>query len=636
MNEKDILIAYTMGEISKSSAEAQTGLKKSAFNRRLNSLGFNTKDFDITKIGFKSKTDQQFWTSLHKEYLSGKETLISLNEKLGLRVTTIKERFLSFNLTLKEKKQRYEETMTKMMQTNLNIYGTEHALQSSTVQQKLKETVKTKYGVDNVFQLDEVKQKSLNSIRARFDADHHLQTKQGLEKLRETNQSKYGVDYVGQQFDVKAKIMETNISRYGGHPQQNSDVRRKTEQTCQERFGHKHTLASPQTIEKRTQTVKDQTASRLLPMLAKFGYEVQEGYQGIFEDMNGIKKQRRYSIKHTKCNIIFMDDLQLLPRCPTCFPLTGRLSSQLQTYYSDHIKELGFSVIDNYKDAVKSIKTNHWLEVDIFLKDATVNGMKIGFEFNNLYTHSLNHPIRLKLGAPGWNSAKTKDYHQVKTESGLASGVLIYHIWENVDVEIVKSKIGMLLGTPSITFGARELQFKEITHKDAQPFFKATHTHGGIPTSKLSYGLFLDSTLLSAISFRASDETTLEIARYSADIHTKISGGFSKLLKNAILHIKQTLPSIKTILTYADRDWTPDWKSSVYAKFGFNFHGDTGPTLFYTDCRKVYSRHHYQKYKLKALFPETYDEKLTEQQILALNKIYPFYNSGNWKFTLNI
>jgi hypothetical protein len=42
------------------------------------------------------------------------------------------------------------------------------------------------------------------------------------------------------------------------------------------------------------------------------------------------------------------------------------------------------------------------------------------------------------------------------------------------------------------------------------------------------------------------------------------------------------------------------------------------------------------KYKLRKLFPETYDDKLTEREILELNNIYAICDSGTIKFELEI
>jgi len=87
--------------------------------------------------------------------------------------------------------------------------------------------------------------------------------------------------------------------------------------------------------------------------------------------------------------------------------------------------------------------------------------------------------------------------------------------------------------------------------------------------------------------------------------------------------------------TYADKDWSPSHKNTVYFKFGFDFLGDTGPSLFYTDFKNIFSRQKFQKHKLKKIFPKTFDESLSAKDILANNKIYPVYTSGNWKYLLS-
>lgn len=94
-----------------------------------------------------------------------------------------------------------------------------------------------------------------------------------------------------------------------------------------------------------------------------------------------------------------------------------------------------------------------------------------------------------------------------------------------------------------------------------------------------------------------------------------------------------------TLLTYADRDWSPDHLKTVYHKSGFTYLGDSGPILRYINLSKskhtIHSRQQFQKHKLKDMFPDIYDEKLTANQILSMKHIHPIYNSGNHKFVLN-
>ena len=141
-----------------------------------------------------------------------------------------------------------------------------------------------------------------------------------------------------------------------------------------------------------------------------------------------------------------------------------------------------------------------------------------------------------------------------------------------------------------------------------------------------------EDSLYSVIGFRLKDKETLEISRFCSKAFYNIRGGFSKLLKHGLSYIKENYKEIKKITTYCDCDLTPNYKNSVYYKQGFKFKGRTQPSLRYTDFRNVWSRQKFQKHKLKNLFPDIYNDDLTELEILSLKDIFPFYNSGNWKF----
>jgi hypothetical protein len=150
--------------------------------------------------------------------------------------------------------------------------------------------------------------------------------------------------------------------------------------------------------------------------------------------------------------------------------------------------------------------------------------------------------------------------------------------------------------------------------------------------AKLHYGLFDNDELVSVITYREHKEG-LEIARFAAKNNVTIVGGFSKLLKNSLKSIRSL--GYKKIITYADRDLTPDYQDSVYFKNGFKFIKNTGNILFYTDCNQTFPRQIFQKHKLSSILSE-YDSKLNANENLIKNKIYPVWNSGNWKFEMYI
>jgi len=620
---KNKFLDYINGKISKKDLIDSVGQSKVTINRYLNTLGYSSDNYFFCLKGALSKNDKKIWTDFYKEYIKGNETILSLSEKLGLRTSTIKKQFEKFGFLLKTKEQRYSETFKKMKNTSNEKYGVDYPLQNKDIFNKMQDTVKTRYSVSNVFQLEEIKQKIKETCLEKYDCTHHLQNKEILNKQQNTNKKKYGYKFVGQVPKFKKKIIKTNLDRYGTKsPTQSNEVKYKKEQTNISRYGFPTPLESPNIIEKRIITVRSNKLKKLLPILKNFQYELLEEYKGIYSEEE-TKKQKKYNIKHTRCGNIFQDDLQLVPRCPLCYPLIGTVTSIKENYYRYFIEdELKINVLPNYRDLIKNKETGKWFEVDIYSQE-----FKCAFEFNGLYTHSLGDHTRKN----GYRLNITKNYHKLKTEAALDIGVKLYHMWENVNPEIIKSKISTVLGKTPKHYFARKLKFEGINNSDANIFYGFTHTQGSCLLFK-SFGLFLEKELLATISFRVIDKSTLEIARFSTQLNTHIVGGFSKLFKNSIKFIKKEYPAIKKIVTYADRDWSPDYKQTVYNKQGFIFLGDTGPSLFYTDFKKLYSRQHFQKYKLKEMFPATYNENLTEQQILALNKIYPIYNSGNWKF----
>jgi hypothetical protein len=211
----------------------------------------------------------------------------------------------------------------------------------------------------------------------------------------------------------------------------------------------------------------------------------------------------------------------------------------------------------------------------------------------------------------------------------LEAGIRLYHIWEFDSIPIVESRIANILGL-STTLGARLFEFVEIDYLDARTFLDLNHLHGGCACSH-AFGLKRrsDGRLQAVLTLRPAG-SYLEIARFCTELNTGIQGGFQKILKH--------LPVDVDLISYADRDWTPDPTSSVYAKAGFDYLGDTGCSLRYADLSKrtVHSRVTFQKYKLEARFPDTWDKSLTGREILRMNNIVPIYNSGNHKFILRI
>lgn len=387
---------------------------------------------------------------------------------------------------------------------------------------------------------------------------------------------------------VKNTIVQSNIHYYGEErPALNKAVKRKIS------LSH---------LENRVDGVRDKIKSS--------GYELLDDYKGtrVFDTGGPLSIDfYEYNFKHIECGTIFKDKLDRTPRCPICFNTESQLENNMRRF----IESLGFNTNKykvNYKDT--------FFEIDIFIP-----GLNIGFEYNGSIWHSSRYN-------------KKYSYHKDKTELALSKGIKLYHIWEHDNEEIIKSKIKQILGKTENRIYARKCEVREVRYKEQLIFLEDNHLFKHI-TGSICLGLYFNDELVSYISFK-SNKGEMELNRFCNKINTSVVGGFSKLLKHAIPKIKEL--GYSKIITFAYRDWTPDYKNSVYLRNGFNFVRYGNPSLSYYkhSNRELINRQKFMKNKLRKLFPDVYNENLTEKEILAKKGIYALYNSGIIKFELNI
>jgi len=310
-------------------------------------------------------------------------------------------------------------------------------------------------------------------------------------------------------------------------------------------------------------------------------------------------KYLKYTFKHKKCGRTFQRTLHdpLNIRCTHCYP-----KSRAENFISTLLSET---------DAIQGDRTLIApQELDFYIPSK-----KIAIEYNGRYWHN--------------ETVVPKKYHQEKTEKCLAKGVRLYHFWEGQNQDIIKSRVNQLLGKSERLY-ARKTTTKLVNLKERKEFFNRTHISGDVHCS-FAVGLFYEGKIVSCLSFRKHKDG-IEIARYSSELGISVVGGFSKLLKFAISCIKSQYPEIKKIITYCNRDWTANYKDSVYYKNGFKFIKDTGLIMSYynQNTGKTESREKYQKHKLKRIFPEYNGEDVNS--FLKSKGILRMYNSGNWRF----
>jgi hypothetical protein len=293
--------------------------------------------------------------------------------------------------------------------------------------------------------------------------------------------------------------------------------------------------------------------------------------------------------------------------CPRCTHRTSRWENEI----IDFIKEQGLDV---------QLSTNTcWTsrqEVDIYIPE-----LKVGFECNGMFFHS----------------RKPRRFHADKSHVAYSAGFLLYHIWDNVDIDLNKSIICSKLGIGHKKEFARKLQVVRLSSNEANSFYLVNHIQGKVgKTSSLHWGLRdMYGELICAMSFRTfrKKSLTVELSRFASKRWTTVIGGFSRLLCTfERWNINQENP-YKRIVSFACRDICPDPDKTVYAKNEFTRTGKLFIGMRYYDslANTVHDRQVFMKCNQSKMWDD-FDMSLTEKENCKRHRVFPVYNSGVWTF----
>jgi hypothetical protein len=557
-------------------------LNKRELSRKINAMGFREKTHVWVKgYGYKKKLDHPFWASV-ADLKHG--TMASLAETLGLTESTLRRIIKGNDVIVK----RYSHVGSKFSPYK-NLLSKGSLTQNS---EKRAKTLRAKLG-PNWSRL--LKEKADQTLRDRYGVDS-LCDEVFRKKQEETNLARYGVKYPLQNPGVRDKVRETMLEKYGvENPSQNEDLLNRSVAAAV-----------------RTRLARGWRKLNMLLEIAGYQKLSEEVYRGTNSD----KAILYYEVQH-KCGNRFKATFSSfkVPLCPFCSAPQG-FRSKRELFLEEHYRK-EFSVC-HLKGRIPAENGGQY-DLDLFFPEKNV-----AFEMNGVYFHS--------------SLFKSKYYHRDKTQAALRQGIRLYHIWESVPDNKVLAFMDNILGKFRRVLDARKTSVKILSPQDREEFFITNHFMGET-SAFLALGLFHVSELVSAMSFRSSSSIA-EIARYSSILGTRVRGGFSKLLNHALSQLKSR--GFRKLVTYADRDLSPSCDQTVYAKVGFTSLGDSGPILRFSDGHKVWDRHTFMRHKLKI---PGYLEKVLEREIvpchdlsliLPKNKVYAIFNSGNWKYELNL
>lgn len=212
-------------------------------------------------------------------------------------------------------------------------------------------------------------------------------------------------------------------------------------------------------------------------------------------------------------------------------------------------------------------------------------------------------------------------------------GYKVINIFEDtwrLKEDIIKSRLENIFGIITNKIYGRKCIIKEITNKEAEPFFKENHIQGHVK-ARIYIGLYHEDKLISCMSFgkgRGCTSSKGEVDEYEmyrlASLRNNIViGGASKMFKYFLNEYKP-----KYVYSFADRCWSD---GDIYKTLNFTLSTTTKPIPNYyyiVDGIRIH-RYVYTKGKLVA---DGFDENMTEIEIQHSREYFRIFDCGSYKF----
>lgn len=295
-------------------------------------------------------------------------------------------------------------------------------------------------------------------------------------------------------------------------------------------------------------------------------------------------------------------------------PLCSNRVSLAETEVADWVTSLlgpSISIIRNDRKILPDNK-----ELDIYIPS-----LKFAIEYNGFYWHSED-----KVGT---------SIHYKKWKACKEAGIQLFSVWEDYWLEnkdLTKRMLSVKLGAgdPSGKIFARKTIISEVPNKAANNFLSKNHLQGPRISSKF-YGLYEEDNpkeLVALLGILLTEGGKVaEISRFASS--KRVVGGFSKLLKHAIL----TNIDVERIFTYSDNNIS---LGQVYEINGFTEKRDNIRSYFYAINQKRVHRRKYTKEKYRTNPALKFDASLSESKLASLNKLDRVWDSGNTRWELTV
>ena len=311
---------------------------------------------------------------------------------------------------------------------------------------------------------------------------------------------------------VQDKRKETNLERYGATtPAGNKDIQQKIENTKEKLYGDKYFTNSNKRKETNLERYGFENPAQNLNVI----FKIKQSRHNIsenttfdeFEKLNSCINRKFIIENFVENNLFLFNDFITFFNVSSTTGLTikrklGITIENKHSTTSNKEKEL-FETI-NCEKILNCRTIIYPLELDAFIPK-----FNLALEYDGLYWHSIKF--------------KDKNYHLQKTLKCEKAGIRLFHIFENDNVNIWKSKINTIIHKSSKIY-ARQTKIAYISFKQAKRFIQNNSLDRFIK-SKYYIGLMYQNECVMIMSFDKH-----RINNICSKQNLCVVGGFSKIL----------------------------------------------------------------------------------------------------------
>ncbi len=365
--------------------------------------------------------------------------------------------------------------------------------------------------------------------------------------------------------EISKKTKETNLKKYGvGCSLEREDIKQKAYVTKIDRYGDQYYNNMKQNKE---------------TCIERYGVSSYYQTQEFIENAKKIKIER------------YPEGIKTFAGC----------KSKAELEILEFLNSFGY----NFKSNISILDG---LEIDCYCDE-----LKLGIEYCGLYWHSEQ-----------W---KDDNYHFRKYKLAEEKNVRLITIFEDEWIhkkEQVKKFLKSSIGKFEKRIYGRECIFKKV--EKTNNFFLENHLQGEPNNIKHLFVLEYDNNIIGMVAFSTHhriNNNSLVLSRLAFKDNIQIIGGASKLIKNSIRKLNQS------IITWSDNRWST---GHIYSKSGFVLTKELRPDYSYVLNNNSFKRRSKQLSSKKIL---GIPNEITEHQWNLDRKFYRIYDCGKKQWTYN-